>query len=197
MKQNSAYKKYVVLMLSLLMIGIIAGAASTLKMNSENVQVFSSMIESFMELPSDVFQFFLKESLIEGLVVLFLFGTGFSLLGIPVILLFLLIKGFKTGVICTLLIQSYQMKGIFAIAVSILPASCLKLIAELMVAIASMQLSIFIIQSIKDGSRKKGILNYINHKCTCLLTSFVFVGLYGAFQSTIGLWLIKAFQSYI
>ena len=184
-------------MVILLLAGIATGAASTVQMNQENIQLVTSRIGSFLELPADAFQYFLKECLMEGLVVLFLFCCGFSLLGIPAIVLFLLTKGFKTGLICSLLIHSYQIKGIIAIVMTILPAMCFQMIAELIVAVASLQLSFLLIQSIKEGSRKKGIMMVMNQKCSSLLVAFVFVGFYGAFQSTIGLWLLKAFQTFI
>ena len=176
--------------------GLLLGVWYGFRMNQDDVVLCQSMIQSSFVLPMDSFQYFLKVCLLEGLLVLFLFLCGFSILGIPLILLVLFINGFRFGLIGLMIVQMYQIQGILLVLFVLMPSTCLKMIVEFAIASCSMQLSYSFIQSCK-GLRNNGMMTCINAKCTSLIISLGLVVMYGVFQSTIGLWMLHLFENVI
>ena len=190
------HKKLLYCMFLMTCLGLLSGVWYGLKLNQDDVVLCQSMIQSSFVLPIDSFQYFLKVCLLEGLLVLFLFLCGFSILGIPLILLVLFINGFRFGLIGLMIIQMYQIQGILLVLLVIMPSTCFKMIVEFAIASCSMQLSYSFIQSCK-GLRNNGMMNCINAKCTSLIISLGLVVMYGVFQSTIGLWMLHLFENVI
>ncbi len=190
------HKKLLICMFLVTCFGLLIGVWYGLKMNQSDVVLCQSMIQTSLVLPLDSFQYFLKVCLMEGLLVLFLFLCGFSLLGIPLILLVLFMNGFRFGLVGLMMLQMYQIQGILLVLLVLMPSTCLKMIVEYAIASISMQLSYSFIQSCK-GLRNNGMMSCINSRCTSLIISLGLVLMYGVFQSTIGLWMLHLFENVI
>lgn len=190
------HKKLLICMILITCFGLISGLWWCLKMNQDDVTMCQSMIQSSLVLPLDSFQYFLKVCLLEGFLVLFMFLCGFSILGIPLILLILFLNGFRLGLIGLMLVQMYQIQGIMIVLLVMIPSICLKMVVEYAIGSVSMQLSYSILQSCK-GVRNNGMMACINSRCTSLIVSLGLVMMYGAFQSTIGLWMLHLFENVI
>ena len=190
------HKKLLYCMFLMTCLGLLSGIWYGLKMNQDDVFLCQSMIQSSFVLPMDSFQYFLKVCLLEGIIVLFLFLCGFSLLGIPLILLVLYMNGFRFGLVGLMMVQMYQIQGILLVFLGLMPATCLKMIVEFAIASGSMQLSYSFIQSCK-GARNNGLISCINAKCTSLIISLGLVLMYGAFRSTVELWMLHLFENMI
>ena len=109
------HKKLLYCMFLMTCLGLLSGIWYGLKMNQDDVFICQSLIQSSFVLPMDSFQYFLKVCLLEGIMVLFLFLCGFSLLGIPLILLVLYMNGFRFGLVGLMMVQMYQIQGILLV----------------------------------------------------------------------------------
>ncbi len=188
------HKKLLICMIVISCFGLLSGVWYGLQMNPDDVLLCQTLIQSNLCISIDSFQYFLKVCLLEGFMVLFLFLSGFSILGIPLILTVLFFCGFRFGLIGLMLLQMYQMQGILIVLVILIPSACLKMGVEYAIAAVSMQLSFSFIESCK-GVKKNEILHCINSRCTSLIVCLGFVVIYGAYQSTIGLWMMHLFES--
>ena len=154
------------IMFAFLIIGIIIGAISIRVLNSEQKGQVISFFNSFFKLISkdNVESFLLlKESVLNNFKTIFLIWiTSFIIIGIPIIPVIILLRGFAIGFTVGFLVNEFKMKGLLFALFSILPQNLFIIPGIISIA------SIGMVNSLNSIKGKKLRLNY-NHK----LTSFI------------------------
>lgn len=105
--------------------------------------------------------------------ILFIFLMGFSLIGIPGILLFQFTKGVQLGFSCTMFVLAYQWKGIAGIIFTLIPQVLFDLISFYLVSVVAFELSNSFLRRILDSKSSVRFRKLFSYSINDLLIAVV------------------------
>lgn len=181
----------------LLTIGAATGIVCTLNLNVLHLEHYSSIFVSTLVIPDDVVQYFIQQTLINGLFCCVIAFLGFSILGIPLIQLTVFLKGFQIGFQASLFLLTYKTQGILGIVMTLIPQILFDLAAVIVISIASIQLSGKLISMIHESNVKYTFMKLLSRMMSDLLFSLSFVFVSSFIKSTLGLILVQWFTQIV
>ena len=138
-------KKYIFL-LSIILIGIISGCLFILFITKEDKQLIYNNLENIIDTITNNKVNYLStfiNSISSNLISLIsLYILGISIIGIPIIIFFLFLKGFTLGFSFISLIFKYHIKGIFGSISYLFPHEFIKLIIWILMSYYTINFSI-------------------------------------------------------
>lgn len=136
------------------LLGISAGIFTEMLLSSENrenIETFLSIHLFLTELPgSELPYVFLRSAAANIILLLIITVGGLSVIGFPAALLVLIYKGAALGFSSALLIETYDLRGIFLVLASLVPQNLILIPAFLASAMASV---CFAVSMISKGSK--------------------------------------------
>lgn len=155
-----------------LIIGIIIGAVSIRILDSDQKGQVISFFNSFFKLISndEVDSFLLlKESILNNLKTIFLIWiTGIIIIGIPIIPIIILLRGFAIGFTVGFLVNEFGIKGLLFALFSILPQNLFVIPGIISIS------SIGMVNSL-NSIRRKRLQSTYNHKLTNFINYSVII----------------------
>ncbi len=177
----------------LMLAGLLTGLYCTSNMNLESISSYSSALVATLNVPEDLWQFFVQQCLLNLILCLIIFCFGLSLIGIPLIQFCVFLKGFQIGFSSALFLLTYQLKGLLGIFLTLVPQVIFDIAAIAVIASAAMKLSGQLICTVADKSFRFDFGSALNQKFNSFLLSAALVILSSAVKSTVGVLLIDLF----
>ncbi len=141
---TSQKKKYLFLS-TILLIGIISGIAFIFFISKEDKSLVESELTTFFSYIKEgkwnYFSAFIHSILANSTYLLFIWILGISIIGIPVVLFLLFLKGFIFGFSCSSIVYHYGLKGIFLAISYQIPHNLLLLIVFLLISFYAINFS--------------------------------------------------------
>ena len=163
------------------------------RMDLHSLNSYKTAFVSAMIIPEDIVQFFIKQTLVNIILCLIIFLSGFSLLGIPFIDFMIFLKGFQIGFTMVMFLFTYKSFGVIGIVMTVLPQMILDCCAVVICASSSIHLSGMILSTLMDAKLKLKWKQFINRKLNHFIVSVVMIFISSIFKSTAGLFLLQLF----
>ena len=166
------------------------------------------LVEQFEHTETNYFLSYLFEPMVDKqeffkiqfttniLIIIFIFLLGFSLIGIPFISFFIFTKGVQIGLSCTLLILTYEWKGIFGIILTIIPQILFDLFAYYIIAIVAFEVSYTLLKVVFQHNMTIKFKKLFNYCMNDLLISSLLIYLSCYLKVTLVQSLIQFFTKY-
>ena len=139
---KNAYLFFTILLIG----GVITGMVLVEQFENTETTYFLSYL---FEPMNDKKEFFKIQFTTNILILICIFFLGFSVIGIPFISFFIFTKGVQIGLSSTLLILTYEWKGIFGIILTIIPQILFELVAYYIIAIVAFEVSYTLIKAMR------------------------------------------------
>lgn len=184
----------IILVFAVFTLGVILGIVSVRSLPGQEVAKMSGYIQSFLEhaknqdyqasraLPGAVYD--------HTAVVIMMYLLGITVIGVPVILAYILIRGFVLGFALCFLVSQFHTDGLLLASVMILPQNLIFIPAVLLGAVTSLWFSLLMVRRFMDSRMRIGT-SFV--KYTVVMTGVVVVALTAAaVESHVSPWLTQA-----
>lgn len=186
-----------------LMIGISAGAITIKALNAEQKKELINFLDSFFKILNDgeINSFILlKQSLLNNLqTVLFIWFFGIIVIGIPILLGVLILRGFVIGFTVGFLIEVVGFKGFLFALFTVLPQNIFVIPGLIIISVIGAKFSVVIIKNrFKHLPRRQSFVNTLtNYTITIAMVSILILigSLIEAYISPIFMRLISGYIS--
>ena len=193
-KSHILHHKNAYLFFTILLIGgVITGMVLVEQFENTETTYFLSYL---FEPMTDRKEFFKIQFTTNILILIFIFFMGFSLIGIPFISFFIFTKGVQIGLSSTLLILTYEWKGIFGIILTIIPQIIFDLIAYYIIAIVAFEVSNTLIKTVFHHNTTIKFKKLFNYCMNDLLLASVLIYISCYVKVTLVQYLIQIFTKY-
>ena len=189
-------KNIYLFLLLIFIIGVIFGSLFITIINDTDKNTVLNQITNFFdEIKSNKIDYLdiFKNSVISNLIyITFIWFLGISIIGIPIIIIMLFIKGFMIGFSITSIIANYKFLGILGSLSYIFPHIILSIIVILLISYHALKLSINLLKSVIN---KKNI-NFneiINRYSMIMLISVIGMIIISLTEAFINPYIIKLF----
>ena len=189
-------KNIYLFLLLIFIIGVIFGSLFiTIINDTDKNTVLNQITNFFNEMKSNKIDYLdiFKNSVISNLIyITFIWFLGISIIGIPIIIIMLFIKGFMIGFSITSIIANYKFLGILGSLSYIFPHIILSIIVILLISYHALKLSINLLKSVIN---KKNI-NFneiINRYSMIMLISVIGMIIISLTEAFINPYIIKLF----
>ncbi len=173
-------KRLYLVLIIILLIGVLLGLLYPWTLSLENKELLTTSITSFFNnIANDKLDYMmgLKNAILSNLS--FLLGIwflGISILGVPIIAILLMVKGFTFGFSIASMVSIYHFKGVFASILYVFPTQILSLIVALLLTFyaTSFSIKLFRYLFLKENLNFKPIMNrYFKIFGICLLSYLI------------------------
>lgn len=186
---SARHTSYFILTIVILVMGIVFGALAVKALNSgqrnelwEYVRTFFETIDTQRSVGSSVL---FRQSITDHLRTLALIAVlGLSVIGSPLILLFLFTRGFIIGFSVGFLVEQMVFKGVLLSAVAVLPQNLLIVPALILASVAGLDFSIVLVRG-RMGNRGFGSIRELSGNALVVLGSCAVLTLAGFVEAYI------------
>ena len=193
-KSHILHHKNAYLFFTILLIGGVATGIVLVEQfeNTETTHFLSYLFEPM----SNIKEYFKIQFTTNILILICIFLLGFSVIGIPFISFFIFTKGVQIGLSSSLLILTYEWKGIFGIILTIIPQVLFELIAFYIVAIVAFEVSYTLIKTIFQQNTSIKFKKLFNYCMNDLLIASLLVYISCYMKVTLVQYFIQIFTKY-
>ena len=185
-KDRSIYYSLIIVCIISIVFGILF---ITILKDTDKV-LLSNQINSFFEsIKSNTYNRNLSLLLSNDILLVIIFILGFSIIGIPILIIILFYKGFTLSFTITSLIYNFKSDGIFFSFIYVFPHLIINIMFYFILIYYSFKLSVNIIDSIIN--KKTFNRHYIKKYLIVLLISLLFISLSSLYETFILPYLIK------
>ncbi len=167
-------------MMIFLIVGIIIGSITIKVLNgeqkSEILNFFNSFFKTLSNNEYDNIQIF-KQSILDNFKTIFIIWiTGILIIGIPIIPIIVLLRGFALGFTVGFLVNEFGFKGFLFSLLAILPQNLFILPGIISVSSSGLIFSLKQVSGNKIRTRRESILqDFINYSITTLMYSIIII----------------------
>lgn len=193
-KMHFIHHKNAYIYFSILLIGgFITGMVLIEQLETSEMNEYISYL---FEPMTDKQEYFKIQFTTNILIIITIFLMGFSLIGIPFISFFIFTKGVQIGLSSSLLILTYEWKGILGIILTIIPQILFDLIAYYMIAIVAYEVSYTLCKAVISNNNTIRFKKLFNYCMNDLLISSICIYISCYLKVTLVDYLIKIFTKY-
>ena len=193
-KMHLIHHKNAYIFFSILLLGgFITGMVLVEQLETSEMNEYISYL---FEPMSNKQEYFKIQFTINMITIIAIFLMGFSLLGIPFISFFMFTKGVQIGLSSTLLVLTYEWKGILGIILTIIPQILLDLIAYYMIAIVAYEVSYTLIKAVMKPNNTIRFKKLFSYCMNDLLIASIFIYISCYLKVTLVDYLIQVFTKY-
>ena len=146
MKKYMEQKQKYIFLLTLILIGVVSGIMFILFVSKADKQLIKEHLTITFDTINDnrvnYSSTLLNNCVKNVLSLMFIYISGISIIGIPLILLFLFFKGFIVGFSISSIISIYHFKGVFISILYLIPGDMLMLVIWMLMGFYSISFSI-------------------------------------------------------
>jgi stage II sporulation protein M len=184
----------IILVLAVFSLGVVLGIVGVRSLPGQEVAKMSGYVQSFFEhaqnldyqasraLPGAVFD--------HTAAVMMMYLLGITVIGVPVILTYILIRGFVLGFALCFLIAEFYTDGLFMAALMILPQNLIFIPAILVGAVTSLWFSLLMVHRFMDSRVRIGT-SFVKYTVVMSVVVLVALGA-AAVESHVSPWLTQA-----
>jgi len=171
-----SYKLLYLFTLTLLICGFIFGVILFKRQNIDSINELSSFLDSIMNVDYINNPEYIQTNLISNsLLLIIIFVFGLSLLGIPAVSFILFTKGLQIGFSCALYLESYAMKGILGILLTLIPQILFEIIAVFTLSLIALEISLSIIYACFLHRRTLKLKDFCNHYLNYFIIALILI----------------------
>lgn len=160
----------------LLIAGFFFGCFIFSKQDSASLDSLNQLLASVLSISYIKDPAMIQEQLLSNLMLIFtVFFLGLSLAGIPFLSFILFTKGMQVGFSCMLYIESYALKGIVGIVLTLIPFVLFELIAFLLLCAVAYEVSISLWLTCFFKKQVLSLKSVLNHFLNYTLISLALV----------------------
>lgn len=143
-------KKTLIFLLTISFIGLLTGSLFMTTLSGSDKLLVSNTLNNFMEHiePDNYLNYLFETSLINFVSVLFVWLLGISIIGIPLVIIFVFIKSFLLSFSLASFIANYKLNGLLIGVIYNFPHQFINLILFIYLGVYSIRLSIMILHSV-------------------------------------------------
>ena len=140
-------KKTLIFLLTISFIGLLTGSLFMTTLSGSDKLLVSNTLNNFMEHiePDNYLNYLFETSLINFVSVLFVWLLGISIIGIPLVIIFVFIKSFLLSFSLASFIANYKLNGLLIGVIYNFPHQFINLILFIYLGVYSIRLSIMIL----------------------------------------------------
>lgn len=173
-----AHHNSIIYLLILFCGGILCGTLLINYFSSDEIVNLNSYLVSIPNDIENMRNYFTQQVFINSLIITLLMICGYSLFAIPLISFIIFTKGLQIGFSCCVYLSVYDVRGIIAIIILLIPQVVFELLAYLVIGICSVETSIVVLKSVNSSSMisltslMRSSLNYLLFTFILIVISF-------------------------
>lgn len=184
--QQEREVKIMILLIAVFMSSVILGISLT----AQNKELFISVYEKNLKEQNPFVEIFFNSLIVNLILLVIIFVSGFSSIGIPAVITVIIIKALSIGSYCTYFVSGYSLTGIGMFLLSIFPSNIIFMVLLLLASDYSIIQSIDILNLINDNNQNEKIrIRRFIYKNIIIsvfmlfgaLTEALFVSMFGSF----------------
>ena len=185
-------KKTLIFLLTICFIGLLTGSIFMTILNNSDKELIKETVTGFMNDINNLnyHKIFIESLIINLLSVIVIWILGISIIGIPIVIIFIFIKSFLLSFSLASFIANFKLKGLILGTLYNFPHNFINLVLFLYLGVYSIRLSIIILNSV---IRRKNVdfKVIMNRYLLVLISSFITVIIISLFESYVMPYFLK------